>query len=394
MLRKFRVKNFLSFRDWQTLDLTVAGNAPEIPGRFVRSVPGSKDRFPTFVAIFGANASGKTNILRAMTFLIRFVQFSQNFPPNEPIASIPFFKGSSEKVGSEFEVELDAMLGTSKQRTKFHYRLSISSDLKEVLEEELIYFPSSRPRRLFSRHGQKFNFGDDFQIRRNDPSIGNIRRNCSVVSTLAHFNHFISEGIVSRLSSVQSNITDIIGNTELPINFMSNFYKLNPHVLDEFLELSRKFDMNIEKIQIVPTDRGAEPIYYHKGSDFPILSGFESNGTNKLFALFPMLYGVLDYGGVALIDEFDNAIHSLLLPELIDLFVDEERNPRNAQLIAVCQNPSVFQHLEKEEVYFAEKETDGATRIYGLKDVKGVRRESNIYANYIAGAFGGVPKLA
>ena len=68
MLRKFRVKNFLSFRDWQTLDLTVAANAPDLPGRFVQSVPGSKDRFPTFVAIFGANASGKTNILRALTF--------------------------------------------------------------------------------------------------------------------------------------------------------------------------------------------------------------------------------------------------------------------------------------------------------------------------------------
>ena len=81
--------------------------------------------------------------------------------------------------------------------------------------------------------------------------------------------------------------------------------------------------------------------------------------------------------------------------EIIDLFVDPTRNPRNAQLIAACQNPSILQHLEKEEVFFAEKACDnGATEIYGLKDIKGVRRESNIYANYLAGAFGGVPKVA
>lgn len=93
-------------------------------------------------------------------------------------------------------------------------------------------------------------------------------------------------------------------------------------------------------------------------------------------------------------DELDNAIHSLILPEIVDLFVDPVRNPNNAQLIAACQNPSILQYLKKEEVFFAEKGHDGATEIYGLKDIKGVRRESNIYANYLAGAFGGVPKVA
>ena len=93
-------------------------------------------------------------------------------------------------------------------------------------------------------------------------------------------------------------------------------------------------------------------------------------------------------------DELDNAIHSLILPEIIDRFVDPVRNPNNAQLIAACQNPSILQYLEKEEVFFAEKGAEGATEIYGLKDIKGVRRESNIYANYLAGAFGGVPRVA
>ena len=185
MLRKFRVKNFLSFRDWQTLDLTVAGNAPEIRGRFVRSVPGSDDRFPTFVAIFGANASGKTNILRAVTFVAKFIQYSQNDPPSQLIPSIPFFGSEPNDDTSEFEVELDGALGEMETRVRFNYRLVISPNQTQVLEEELKYFPLGRPRRLFSRRGQKIEFGDDFQIQRNDPSIQKIRKNSSVISTLA-----------------------------------------------------------------------------------------------------------------------------------------------------------------------------------------------------------------
>ena len=113
-----------------------------------------------------------------------------------------------------------------------------------------------------------------------------------------------------------------------------------------------------------------------------------------IYNLFPTLYYALQRGGISVIDELDNAIHSLMVPEIVALFLDSERNPHHAQLIAVCHNPSKLQILEKEEVYFAEKAADGATSIYGLKDIKGVKRESNIYTNYLAGAFGGIPRVA
>ena len=394
MLRKFRVKNFLSFRDWQTLDLTVAANAPDLPGRFVRSVPGSKDRFPTFVAIFGANASGKTNILRALTFVARFVQFSQNDPPNQLIPSLPFFGGQSNDEMSEFEIEIDGAIGEMEERVRFHYRLAISTDQTHVVEEELKYYPHNRPRRLFLRRGQSFEFGEDFQIRSNDPSVRKIRKNGSVISTLAQFNHPLSVEMLNGLSLMQSNVAGVMGNHDFSMDAVSNFYRLNPHSLNDFLALSGKFDMNIERVEISTSESGLAPMFYHCGVNVPIHHTFESHGTNKIFSLFPIFNLVLQSGSVAFVDELDNSIHSLLLPEIIELFVDPERNPNHAQLIAVCQNPSILQHLEKEEVFFAEKASDGTSSIYGMKDIKGVRRESNIYANYLAGAFGGVPKVA
>ena len=394
MLRKFRVKNFLSFRDWQTLDLTVAANAPDLPGRFVQSVPGSKDRFPTFVAIFGANASGKTNILRALTFVARFVQISQNDPPNQPIQSIPFLGGETNDDMSEFEVELDGTLGDLERRVKFIYRLAISPNQTQVIEEELKYFPLGRSRRLFLRRGQMVEFGDDFQIKGNDPSIKKIRKNASVISTLAQFNHPLSVEILNGLSSIRSNVSGVMVNYDFSMDVVSNFYSTHPNFLNDFIKLSGKFDLNIERIEFTTAESGLTPLFFHREVSTPIRHTFESHGTKKIFALFPILNLVLQSGSVAFVDELDNSIHSLLLPEVIDLFVDPEINPNHAQLVAVCQNPSLLQHLEKEEVFFAEKAPEGTSTIYGMKDVKGMRRESNIYGNYLAGAFGGVPRVA
>ena len=394
MLRKFRVKNFLSIRDWQTLDLTVAANAPALPGRFVQSVPESKDRFPTFAAIFGANASGKTNILRAITFLTKFMRDSQGIAANAPFQMVPFYGKDRGKESTEFEVELDGKITNAEKREIFRYRLVISYDQKCVLEEDLLYFPRNRPKRLFTRRSQEFKFGDAFQIRRNDPTIPKIRPNSSVISTLAQFNHSVSVDISNNLSLLHTNVREMFGNQRDKETSEVASYFGSAELRERFLEFCRRFDIGIEEVSVLITNAGMEPLFVHQGIEEPISYELESHGTNMLYNLFPILYHALQTGGVAVIDELDNAIHSLLVPEIVDLFADSERNPHHAQLIAVCHNLSVLQVLEKEEVYFAEKALDGATSIYGLKDVKGVRRENNIYANYLAGAFGGIPKIA
>ncbi len=394
MLRKFRVKNFLSFRDWQTLDLTVAGNAPDLPGRFVQSVPGSKDRFPTFVAIFGANASGKTNLLLALTYLASFVCYSQEDRPGQEIALLPFFGNDRDTDTTDFEIEIDLPHENYLKRVRFYYRLVISPDLSCVLEEELKYYPQRKSRRLFHRRGQKIQFGNDFSISMNDPSITKVRENASLISTLAYLNHPMSRYLTQKIEMMDTNLPEILTERKTVTEKSSIQYQFQPQMLDDLDNLLKKFDTGIEKIELSKEDGGWKPYFRHRNIEPSIPYEVQSHGTKRIYSLFPILHKALDRGGIAVIDEIDNAIHSLLLPEIIDLFVDPNRNPRNAQLIAACQNPSILQHLEKEEVFFAEKGDDGATEIYGLKDIKGVRRESNIYANYLAGAFGGVPKVA
>ena len=384
----------MSFREWQTLDLTVAANAPDLPGRFVHPVPGSKDRFPTFVAIFGANASGKTNILRAFAFLANFMRSSQAAPAKARLPMAQFHREGQNEEPTEFEMELDGKFGSSGKREVFRYRLVVSHDRERVLEEELVYFPLGRPKRLFSRRGQEFRFGGDYRIRGNDPSIPKIRENSSVISTLAQFNHSASVHACRNLSFLHTNVDDVFGNYDATPPSATDSYFHSEELRKGFLEFARRFDIGIEKVEILMTNEGMEPLFFHRGVHRPITRAAESHGTNMIYNLFPTLFCATQRGGVAVIDELDNAIHSLLVPEIVDLFVDPDRNPHRAQLIAVCHNPSILQFLEKEEIFFTEKSSEGATSIYGLKDVRGVRRESNIYANYLAGAFGGVPKIA
>ena len=102
---------------------------------------------------------------------------------------------------------------------------------------------------------------------------------------------------------------------------------------------------------------------------------------------------VLAYGGVAVLDEFDNDIHPLLLPELVEKFLSPDENPNNAQLIMSCHSPILFETLEKDEIFFTEKDNDGRTHVFGASEIKGVRRDTNLYEKYLSGALGGVPRV-
>ena len=121
----------------------------------------------------------------------------------------PFYGEGQNEEPTEFEVELDGKFGNSGKREVFRYRLIVSHDQECVLEEELVYFPLGRPKRLFSRRGQEFRFGGDYHIRGNDPTIPKIRENSSVVSTLAQFNHFVSVDICRNLSLLYTNVEDV-----------------------------------------------------------------------------------------------------------------------------------------------------------------------------------------
>jgi len=155
----------------------------------------------------------------------------------------------------------------------------------------------------------------------------------------------------------------------------------------------RRLDIGLESMVVEQSDQGLFAKLYHVGLDDFIFLAEESSGTQRFIEIFPRLHYVLETGSIAIIDEIDTDLHPLLLPELFRWFGDPERNPRGAQLFFTAHNPGLLEDLEKEQVFLTEKPSGQATRVYGARDIQGLRREPNLMRKYLAGELGAVPRI-
>jgi hypothetical protein len=389
MLRKLTVENFFSIKGPETLDLAINRSVEDIDKRFAKPIAKSDARFPRVVALYGANASGKTNVLRAGTFLANFAANSSYWKPDE---TPYFFSFGGNEDATKLSIEFDAQVSEELGRVAFIYDLEIAKDRRAVNRETLRYYPGSRSRLLFDRELNEIRSGEDFDLSLRDPVRQRIRPDASVISTLAQFNHYFSKNICSILASVSTNIS-VTGKHVFDITQPTNYYRDNANSFNSMKEEIKRFDTGINDIDIISINGNQAPLFKHQGFDMPIVFSFESQGTQNFYKLYPLFYTALQNGSVAVLDELDSDIHPHLLLEIVRWFQDPETNPHDAQLIFSCHNPSLLEHLTKEEVYLTEKRGDGQTHVFGVKDIKGVRRDINLYEKYLAGAFGGVPRL-
>ncbi|MCG8507875.1 MAG: AAA family ATPase [Rhodospirillales bacterium] len=391
MIRKISIENYFSFGDMQMLDFSIKKNATDPDCRFAKPIESNDDQFPRVVAIFGANASGKTNLLRAISFLKDFVLNSAVKPRESKIEFLTFFARQYWEKHTRISVEFDAEINEGKGREKFQYNLVLANDYYSVIEESLYIYPFGRRRRVFSRINNEITPGQDFGLSENDPVREKLRSNASVISTLAQFNHPYCVALYNSVNTMMVNVS-VTGRMLFDPNWAINYYSNNDECFRALNENIGKFDFGIESVNLELFENKQEALFQHTGLTSDIRLTFESEGTKNFFTLFPMIWYALKTGTVVILDELDNDIHPLLLPEIIKMFQNSSINTLNAQLIFSCHNASILDYLCKEEVYFTEKD-EGSTLMYGLKDVQGVRRDSNIYAKYLAGVFGGIPRV-
>ena len=392
MLRKLAAENFFSICDRQELDLTIASNATDADERFARPSNSFSARLPRVVALFGANASGKTNVLKAISFVQHFITHSFLWPQDGEGVFLPFLTDEKRQSPTTLFVEFDLEFVPGEERTTFQYELEICSYGTKVLREVLRYRPERRMRRLFERTEDGIHASSDFDFPKSDPVRGKIRSNSSVISTLAQFNHDFSMQFLDAFGLFVSNV-NLSGKYRFDYEDATKSYDKVPECFDDLKSHIFRFDLGITDVQLKKTTDGLVPQFVHEGLDDIVDWPFESQGTQNFYRLYPTLWGALISGGVAIIDELDNDIHPILLPEIIREFQDGDRNPLNAQLIFSCHNATLMEHLTKEEVVFTEKDCAGASSIYRLANVQGVRRDTNIYAKYLMGAFGAIPDI-
>lgn len=400
MIHRIVIENFFSVADRQEIVLKAPGNAPDMP--CFRSSHADPDaRLPTVVGFFGPNASGKSTILRAVVAAAAFARDSFILPIEKPIPLFqPYMRRDWMRKPSIIEVEFDGHIAADQPASIFRYTLHIAhnyetadpSPAKTVAYEALFHSPRGKFRKIFERKGQNFSFGREFEISANDPRVQSIRSNASIISALAQLNHKPSMDFKAFLAGIVTNIAGYdkaLGhaNQTLP------FYSENPALLEHLNHELRRLDVGLETMMIERGNMGLYAKFNHVGLDLPIYMNEESAGTRRFIEIFPRLQYALETGSVVLIDELDMDLHPLLIPELFRWFGDKQRNPRGAQLFFTAHNPALLDELEKEQIFFTEKPGGEPTRIYGARDIKGLRREPSLMKKYLGGELGAVPHI-
>lgn len=392
MIRNIKFRNFQSFQ----LDTEVSFELPKnAAARGYERTVRDGVRVSTVSSVFGANASGKTALLKAVTFAFWFMRdsFSYDYDggipipvrildPTQPIEIELTFEDSDgntwkyELFATEQRVVWEALY---KKQLKFNYIFKRSwnseSGSYEITQQSFDLAPSESRK---------------------------VRENASLISTALQYNSDSIDFIGDF--AVNSNV-QIFGRPHYSTNlaYASTYFHQFDEERKDAVKLLQSWDIGLEDIVIeeIPNELSGKSkpslktTFKHKrsdGSSFSLPISQESNGTQSAFVLLAMLKPVLEYGGIAIIDEMESDLHPNLIEPLLALFDSERSNPNRAQLIFTSHTTKVMDFLGKSQVYFVEK-ADCISQAYRGDQIKGLRSDDNLRAKYESGALGGLPQV-
>ena len=402
MIVSFSVENYHSIREKVVLDLRIPGTAPDLP-RFRRSETKPDIRLPSVVVLIGPNGSGKTTLLGAMTAIARIASTASTVEENNPIkAFMPFLSPQTRGKPTQFSVEFEAdWLAPGEARQLFRYELVVGRDDSDFRGnsfhyEALSYFPKGRPRRIFERGnpGEPIYASGESGLKPNDDRLKAVRKDASVVATLSLLNVPLAKRIVKDMQWVlRSSNVMFHEKWEPPTKTVIQLLEQNPELKTWAVKHIQSSDLGIQSFDIHDYKGEKEVFFNHHGLDVPVYLPFESSGTKRLFHLLPQVGLALNNGVPAALDEIDGDLHVDIAVEVLDWFRSRETNPRDAQLFVTSHNVGLLDDLEKEEVFIVEKDGNGATKVHGAQDVRGLRRDARLYPKYRSGVLGGLPKI-
>lgn len=406
MLLRFRVANHRSIRDEHELSLIGTefneGTARQTPltnkGRPVTMLP--------VVGLFGANASGKSNLLGALRFMRRSVRGSfadwakvPGTVPREPFKLDPACRGKT----TLFEVDL--LLGHDSIRYTYGFELS-----DERIEAEWLHaYPHGKRNVWFDREaGRAAEGGDEFVFRgtgfrgRRDDLVALTRPNALFLSVGAALNDpqlsQVYRWFVESLWFVAPG-ADLSARARWTRRLLTD-HERSSDFLDRITRLLAVADLGVTGIEI-DRDSGQVGLRHRApgGGEVPLdLQTEESLGTHAWFAFVGPLLTVLDSGAALVVDELDSSLHPTLAAEVVRLFQDPGSNPRDAQLIFTTHDATLLgsaaldRPLDRDQVWFTMKRSSGETELYALTDAK-PRKEENLELGYLRGRYGGIPRI-
>lgn len=401
MIINFTVGNYRSFKDKKVLSMEAAAikelNESVIEKEGYRLLPSA--------VIYGANSSGKSNLLKAIGKFRDIVNSSSKLNSTDKLGITPFLLNQeTAKEPSFFEMELLIDNQT--------YTYGFTADNLKVYEEWL-YTKEGKAKKekcLFVRTEEGIGIADDYNEGKGLEE--KVRDNGLFLSTIDSFNGEVAKKIIHKIDSflviAGINHESWSGFT----NDMCNTKNPNLSFKQEIQDFLNSMNAGFNRFELPEDEKLAKEIkaytihnlYNEQGEIIGetrfSMKEHESSGTNKLFDLAALVISQLAFGDSLVVDELDSKLHPLLTQHIIKLFNNPETNPKGAQLIFATHDTNLLnvKTFRRDQIWFTEKDHSEATDLYSLAEFREpegnkIRKDRSFEKDYINGRYGAIPYI-
>jgi len=408
MLVDFTIKNYRSFKNESLFSMVAEKKKEDIPNNLFNISEDSDISLLKTAVVYGANASGKSNLLLAFDTLKNFILNSTDLKLDQ---EIPYYKPFLLDVETRnqpmlFEIEFITA-------EPMRYRYSVEFDKTQIISEKLIFFPEKNGRNLFERDGVtgKYSWGRDLKGKK-ESLTGEVLKNVLFLSKAANNNEsderlraiyrYFRTNFMFH-TSADSSRTEVY-LTSLKMNDLSQ-----KGFNESLIEFLKSADLGISSVRVrkekTINDLSTEVDIGHRvfsrtnetGEDHFFQLQDESAGTIKMFDLAGKIIDTLQKGNVLIIDELDSSFHPLMSEYILSIFNDPVKNPKNAQLIVATHDAYLLdsEKLRRDQIWFVEKDKYGASNLYSLDEFEKSEVRKNVPFDrwYLSGRFGALPLI-
>ena len=403
MILEIRLSNFFSIKDEVILNLR-AGNINTQKSKQLGDniTHFNEEKVLKTIAIYGSNASGKSNVIKAVRFCAMMVFMSHTHNENTRFNFQPFKFKDYLKKPSSFLINFVS--------NGIEYEYSFTLTVTEIISEELFYYPNGRRAKVFTRNenlgpekSKIYSFGS--AIKKPMDVAENTSRKSLFISRASQMDRIIGKELFNYFSTMF-----ILGYYNIDINFFEQLFSENKELLLKTLKIA---DNDIVDIKIQRESRMGKNVTadftsneasikdidqdfvkitsYHKASpEIPFdFDREESEGTKKAFFIMLTILDVVKNNKTLIIDELESSLHSRIVEYIVEVF----HKGKNAQLIFSTHNTNLinFDLLRKDQIYFTNKQPDASTELYSLYDYKEFRDTMDAEKAYLQGRFDAVP---
>ncbi len=384
MLLQFSVTNHRSIKETAVISMKAAADKSK---KEILISPDGKKQIVPVMAIYGANAAGKSNLIHALLLMREMVCGNYAKPlkgaelPQEPFA---FADSKTEPTAFEIIYYYEGI----------KYAYGFSFDANRIIKEYLYHWPNGREALVFSRDGGKYEFREGVNEQRT--LAGRTSENRLYLTSSNEWNCSQTEKAYLWFQKNLRGVARTDESNKITIDAIRNGGEEKRHIINELMladlgicdvELAGTKDNPIVSAVHQLNDAGGKQNYY------TLLLGQESVGTQRFFARIGLWMDAIDSGAVLIVDEIEASMHPLFTRHLVEMMQDQTINKNHAQLIFTTYDIGLLdlRLLRRDQIWFAEKdEKSMQTDIYALTEFS-PRKDESIAKGYMQGRYGAIP---